>query len=125
MHAPVGHQAAGVIPEPTEIKMKTVRIKMPFGRGAKPEFVIHAGGRITVRHMADARQPVEKSPRTREADLAKLAGADEFRGLDDVRGTAPLRTHLHDAVESLRSFKHRAAFINCFGQRFLGVNILP
>ncbi len=39
--------------------------------------------------------------------------------------TAPLGTHLHDALVTLRGLKHGAALVNGRGERLLDIDILP
>ena len=44
MDSPVGHQAAGIIPEPTESEVETIGIEGTLGSGTQPHVVIHTFG---------------------------------------------------------------------------------
>ena len=55
--------------------------------------------------------------------LAELAGSHELRRVNHVLATAPLRTHLHDAIMFLRRRQHRAPLIDRFRQRLFHVDV--
>ena len=56
--------------------------------------------------------------------LPSLPERMNSRRLDDVLATAPLRTHLHDALVALGRLEHGAAFVNGLGQRLLDIDVL-
>ena len=101
VHAPIGHEAAGVIPEPTEVEMETVFVEGAFWRRAEPQIVIDTSGRLAVRRIADAGDPIEVNPAANETDFAEFAGMDEIDGVFEMRAAAPLRSHLHDTIVAL------------------------
>ncbi len=122
--APIGHQAAGVIPEPAEVEMETVLIERMFGRGAEPEIIIHRRRRRGVGRVPHPAKPIQVNPTAHQTDFAELARLDKFDRFFKMLATAPLGAHLDNALMAERGFEHGAAFVNGFGQRFFDVNIL-
>src|SRR5258706_13401293 len=74
MGAPIGELAAGVVPEPAEVRAGAIRIPRNFGRRAQPRIPIKRRGRIGVRWRADSRWVVVLViPAAREAHPPDLA----------------------------------------------------
>lgn len=122
--APVGHETAGIVPEPAEVEVEAVFVEGAGGCGAEPEVVIDAGGDGGVGGAAGVLDPVEVGPAADLADFADLSGADQFDGFGIVLAAAPVGAHLGDAIVAAGGIAEDAAFADGGGEGLFDVNIL-
>src|SRR5256885_15090875 len=98
MHAPIGHEPAGIIPEPAKVEMEAVGIEWAQRSGPEPEVIIDTAGGRAVGRLANTGNPIEINPAANDADFSKLTGLDEFDSLFLVLAAAPLRAHLDNPL---------------------------
>ena len=72
MHAPVGHEPAGVVPEPPEVEVEAVLVERALGRRAEPHVVVDVCRRRRVRLGRHRIHPALIRPRLRQPDRAEL-----------------------------------------------------
>ena len=104
--------------------MIPVRIEHPLRCRSEPHIIIDGCGRNPIGGIPDAGQPIEIGPTACHREFAEFAALYELGGFDHVLATAPLRTHLHDAVVLLRGGHHRATLGNRLGQGLFDIDIL-
>src|SRR5207249_5019018 len=98
VRAPVGHLAAGIIPEKAEVVMDTMFVIGPGRSRAKPHIVVKLSGRLAVGHER-IRGPVHSHQTDQDAlDSSDATVADVFRRLEELGFGTLLAAALDDAI---------------------------
>jgi hypothetical protein len=122
--APVGHQAAGVVPEPPEVEVEAVGVERASGRGAEPHRVVHALRGLRVRLHRHRLHPALVGPDLDQADVAQVTRPHHLQRLLVV-GTAALPlADLHHPVRSPGRGQHDVCLLDGVGEGLLHVNVL-
>ena len=121
--APVGHQTTRVVPEPAEIEMESVRVKLPLRCRSQPHVVIDARWCRAVRHHRHGRHPVHVGPGSCSAHSPKFARPQERNSILPVWPTALPLADLHNTVVALCGSYHQPTLLNRICQRFLNVDV--
>src|SRR5262249_34214007 len=121
--AVVAQLAGAVVPVPVPVVVEAVLVEGALRRRPQPQVVVHLGGRLAVRLLADA-LAVAGDPGAGEGDLPELAGAHELRGAGEVRTTAPLGAQLDDALVLAGGLDHAPALDQVVRGRLLDVDVL-
>src|SRR2546423_2746813 len=108
----VGHLAAAVIPEPTEMINTAIRIVRASGRGSEEHIPIEFGRRVAVGRIADAGHDVAKEIALHADDIADGAVAEKIFGLMIMRGGTLLGADLDDAFVMRGDLLHPFAFFD-------------
>ncbi len=124
VHAPVGHQPTGIIPEEAEVIVKAVLIEIALGCRTEPHIVIHSCGDSRVGY-------------NRQCPLAGLVGPHFYGAYPSQCSTLHIGCslipvwiaalplpYLYDPVVLAGGFYHEVALLDGVGQRFLDVDIL-
>src|SRR6185369_17433977 len=124
VRAPVGHLAAGIIPEETEVVMDTLLVVRPGRSGSEPHVVIELRRGRAVRH-GWILSPIHAHQADEHAlDFTDATVADVFRRLEELGFGTLLAAALHDAFGLARGPHQRLAFLDEERQRLLAINIL-
>ena len=124
VNAPVGHQPAGVVPEPPEPSMEPVAVERPLRCRAEPAVVVHARRRLPVRQHRQRGEPVHVRPGAHAADAPEGTAAHELHGLGPVRAAALPLAALHHPPVAAGGGGHRLALADRVGQRLFHVHVL-
>src|SRR5690606_23279806 len=123
MHTPVCHQAASVIPEPSEVEVKAILVEGALRCGAKPELVIYSSGRLTVRNDRYRLHPALICPDFHEPNLSQHTRSYNFKSLAVV-GTAALPlTGLNHFAGFLLSLNHNPGLFDAVCDGFFNIDV--
>src|SRR5215210_7325695 len=123
MYSPIGHQTTRIIPEPTEIKMKTAGIERLFRRRSEPHLVINSLWRHSIWYNGRGFHPSLVAPYLYRTDITELSGMNKINRIPEMLlATLPL-TNLHNAVRFFLRGNHCAAFTNRVTNRFFNIYI--
>ena len=124
MDSPVGHQATGIVPEPPESEVETVRVERTQGRRSEPHVIVNPVGDGLIRLHGDGGTPALIGEDTDGADLAELAAVDKGHGILPMGIAALPLAHLDDSVVLLRGPDHDVALLDAVAQWFLAIYVL-
>ena len=124
MDSPVRHQAAGIVPEPPESEVETIRVEWTQGSRPKPHVIVNPVGNGLIRLHWDGGAPALIGEDTDGADLAELAAVDKGHGILPMGIAALPLAHLDDSVVLLRGPDHDVALLDAVAQWFLAIYVL-
>ena len=123
MHAPIGHQPAGIIPEETEIIMETIRIKRTLRSRSQPHVVIDTSRRVTIRLDRQGRLAILIGPHLHGTDTPDSSLLQIIGRLIPMRVTTLPLPHLDNPVILTGRLHHQVTLFNRIGKRLLHINI--
>src|SRR5690554_4885352 len=125
MHSPVRHQPAGIIPEPAEIKMKTVFVEGLLGSRSEPHVVVYASWYGTIWFHWDGFHPSLIGPTFYQTNLAQFSGLDIIYGVGILGAASLPLAHLYYFPIAFCGFHHDITFLNGIGQWLFHINVFP
>src|SRR6267154_3712629 len=95
MNTPIGHQTAGIVPIPPEIKMEAIGVEWSHGSWTQPQVVINTRGCWAIRLGGHRAHPALVGPCLHRSYFSKFSCLDKIKRIHKMRNTALPLTYLN------------------------------